>query len=346
MAGVHTLLPRRDRKPLAGLLLAAALVAAGLHWAGRMASEEVFDTASYLQFPLVPLEAGLVSIRTYGYPLFVQAVLNLTGSKSAVPWAQYAVHVLCVLCWYCGARPWFPRPRPAAIAAAGLLVTNTLLRNVFILSSDGLASSFAIAAMGMLMAVVARPRSTGRWAVLTILIFATYQIRPAYLFLVVLCPVLGIGLLVLREWLDADRDAPQQKPGRWRMGGYLAGIALAPLLAFCLFRWALVGDFGLVSFSGYNFCGVVGQFLDRSTVACLPAEIQPVAVESLRRRAALAAENPAFHDEVVTSYITIENRFDLSTWTVFYPAASTVARGDPVRTNQLLVRLGTSIVRC
>lgn len=310
-----------------------------------MAWHEVADTPSYLDFPFRPLEAGLASTRTYGYPLFLEIVLGLTGSKQAVPWAQYAVHVLCVICWYFGARNWFPRASHAAIAAASLLVTHTLLRNVSTLATDSLASSFAIGAIGMLMAVVASPRKPFRWILLTALVFAAYQVRPAYLFLVPLCPVLGTGLLLLRRRLQPDRDPPPLV-GPWRLGGYLAGIALAPLLLFCLVRGAVVGDFGLVSFTGYNFCGVVGQFLDRSTVSCLPVEVQPVAEEALLRRIRLAEEIPGFSGDVVTSYITIENRFDVNTALVFPPAARTVSGGDPVETNRLLVRLATGIIRC
>lgn len=346
MTRIRSILPRGHNWPVVVLLLTAVIVAIALQAAGRMTCEEVFDTASYLGFPLLPLEAGLVSIRTYGYPLFLQTVLGLTGSKAAVPWAQYAMHLLCVLCWYWGARAWFPSAWLAASAAGSLLVTNTLLRNVFIISSDGLASSFAIATIGALMATVAQPRRLVGWLLLGPLIFATYQIRPAYLFLVGLCPLLGVGLLALRQWLCVDGDHAGQALGRWPTGGLLAGIALGPLLVFCLVRWALVGDFGLVSFSGYNFCGVVGQFLDRPTISCLPAEVQPVAAEALRRREALAKEKSNFSGEVVTNYMMIENRFNDSTWTVFYPAADTIAGGDPVQTNRLLVRLAASVIRC
>ena len=326
--------------------MAAILVAVALALSGRMAHHEVFDTTSYLDFPLWPLEAGLENIRTYGYPLFVQSILFATGSKAVVPWAQYAVHVACVLCWYFGARSWFPRASWAAVAAASLLVTNTLIRNVSTLAADSLASSLAIAAIGMLMAVVALPRGLVRWLLLTGLVFLAYQVRPAYLFLVPLCPVLGVGLLLLRRWLQPNGESAEQAPAPWRMGGYLAGAALAPLVVFGLFRWATVGDFGLVSLAGHNFCGVAGQFLDQSTVPCLPAEVQPVALEALRRREQVAREIPGFSGEVVTSYITIEHRFDTNALLVFPPAAKSLSGGDLAAADRLLVRLAMGIVRC
>ncbi len=343
---LRSILPGPDRRAIAAILAAGVLVAAGLHLTGRMACEEVYDTPSYLEFPILPVEAGLVSIRTYGYPLFVQAILSMSGTKAAVPWAQYVVHVLCVLVWYWGSRTWFPRASLAAMAAASLLVTNTVLRNVSIISTDALASSIAIAAMGALVSVVVAPRSAVRWLLLTALILAAYQIRPAYLFLVPLCPVLGVALIAVWQWVEPDSGRSEPVIGRWRMGGWLACCAAVPLVAFSLLRWVTVGDFGLVSFSGYNFAGLAGEFLDPVTVPCLPEEVQPVAREALRRREALAEEDPTFGDDVTTSYITIENRWDRSTWKVFFPAARTVADGDPVLTNRVLVRLATSIIRC
>ena len=89
-------------------------------------------------------------------------------------------------------------------------------------------------------------------------VFAAYQVRPATLFMVAWLPVIG---LVVRAWRERRLDR--------RLLAWAVGLALAtvlPYLAFCSWRHARVGDFGLVSFGGYNMCGMAATLLEPSLV--------------------------------------------------------------------------------
>jgi hypothetical protein len=250
------------------------------------------------------------------------------------------------------------------IVASSLLYSNIVLRYLSTLTADALASSLAIMTVGFLVMAVAKGRRPDwRWACFTAALFATYQTRPAYLFLPLLAPILGLGLKALldargrngeedawrRTSLQPDAaKAPWDRVERtgWRRAGTALCVAsLAPLLAFCTVRWAVVGQFSLVSFGGHNFAGLVGQFLDEDLATELPPETRPLAAAALARQRALTPNEPLRLPGPGLRYSAVENRWDRTTWNVFAPAAKELYPGDQQEVNSRLRDLAIAIVR-
>lgn len=302
---------------------------------GKFRVELVPDSASYLNFPLrSPVEA-LKQNRTHGYPLFAQGI-SATLGLSSIPVVQFAAHLIAVAVFWWGYRQWSTRELPAFLAASSLLFANIELRYVGTVGPDALAAAAGVLTIGLLLALIKQPERWWLWAGVAAVVFAACQIRPAYLFLVLLPALVARygGLLLKHSAGTGDR---------WLSLKLLAASA-TPLLLFCLCRWCLVGSFGLVSFGGYNFAGLVGQFLEPATVSALPADVVPLAEELLQRRSNFAAEHPEFSTDVTRSYSAIESRWDASTWEIAVPAARAVHGDDLLAINGGLSRLGLSIV--
>lgn len=313
---------------MAALLLAMIV-------SGRLSPERAPDTASYERFPLREPTIALRQIRTAGYPLLLAAASPLGADHSAVPLLQALLHCLAVAALMGSLRAWSLSRGASCLAASGVLWSNTQWRYAGTLVADSAGLSAAVLTVAALLWLLRR-RTTLAWVATGALLFATYQFRPAYLFLVPLLPLLALGV----QWLLAP-ERPRRS--RWRIAGGVALLAALPLLAFCGIRWAVVGHFHLVAFGGYNASGVTGQFLDERLASQLPEHLQPLAREALRRRAELIAAGE-LTGEVTTSYSAIEQRFDASTWRVFVPAARQMSKGDLLRTNQLLTDLAAAIV--
>ena len=221
-----------------------------------------------------------------------------------------------------------------------LLYSNVVFRYVHCLSPDSLASSLSIATIGCLLLTVLRPqRSWGWWLLLGASIFITYQLRPVYLFLVPLAPVLGFALW----WLSPGRIA-ERRAGR-ALVARLTLVAALPLLLFCTSRWLLVGEISLVSFGGNNFAGVVSCSLDEHVAQQLPDRVRPLADAVLQRRREIAERDPNYAGEVTRSYAQIESRFNIETWEVCVPAARQLYGDDWPQVNRSLAQLALAIVR-
>ena len=162
--------------------------------------------------------------------------------------------------------------------------------------------------------------------------FLAYLVRPAYLFLIPLWPVLWVVpvRLLIRDTMD--------RRTWWVRGARHVAAGVIPFLGFCALRWAIVGHFGIVSFGGYNLIGVVGQFLDEPTIAELPTDLQPLAADMLHRREALPTAEPP------RDYLAMERMFNPTVWQAAVPAAKEAAGGVPVQVNSLLSRLSRALL--
>lgn len=352
------------RQPLFWLLVQALLFGCVLGWTGRLAPRRAADTSSYERFPFHSLEAALSHARTGGYPAFLYAVGKLAPEYQAVPIGQWIVHVVAVIGFHAGVGAVLRCRWTRLAAASSLLYSNVVWRYVAELTADSLASSSSILTIGLLLRAVGddfRPegasrvegaegsphRFTDRWGrglLVGLGVFVTYQIRPAYLFLVPLVPILGWLLVPL---LRCRNPLPDARPGfaSRRAALALSAVCVLPLLAFCSLRWSTVGQFSLVSFSGNNFVGVVGVFLTPELVPELPADLRPLAQAAIQRRQHVRKSDPDYSDEFTLDYMEIERRFDTNTWKVFVEAARQAHGDDQKKINSELRRLATSIVR-
>lgn len=322
------------------LLLQAILLAGALAATGQFRANVVPDTRGYVEFPFDSLSAALEHPRTIGYPLFLRCVALIRPTPHGVPLAQFIVHVACVIGFWFGIRTIITSPWTSMAAGSSLLYSNVVLRYTSCIAPDSLASSLSIATIGALLLAVKNPESMWRWLLLAAGIFITYQLRPAYLFLVPLIPALGLAL----SWLLGTRRTDQQPPYRLPLF-QLVAAALIPLFLFCTAKWLMIGNFSLVSFGGNNFAGVVTRFLDRETVSELPDDLQPLADEVLRQRGLAAKRHADFSDGVTRSYFEIERGFDIETWAVCVPASQEVYGDDWRQQNRGLADLSKAIVR-
>jgi hypothetical protein len=218
--------------------------------------------------------------------------------------------------------------------ASALLCTPTTLALVHHVATDSPAESLAIASVGMLLEALGEPRRLRAWAWLAVLVFLTYQVRPAYLFLVPLLPVLALPL----TWLRGSRTASETRSLPVAVRALAA--TLLPLLGFCGLRQAVVGHFGLVSFGGHNLIGIVGQFVTPQVLGDLPPAARPLgtAVLSLQgegglRRGPPAAGGPA---EDPFGFEAIESNYNHTVWTVYVPTARRLFGRDVAEGNRQL----------
>ena len=317
-----------------GIALAIFLTAASqLHPHGTP------DTSSYQRFPLDSLHAALEHSRTFGYPIFLRLAGSLADHSAAVPGCQLAIHFGAIWVFYLGVCRLLDSRWLAFAVASPLLYSNILFGYVNNLIADSLASSISVATVGGLLWLVSGRCSSWLWLVLSAACFATYQVRPAYLFLVFLLPILGSGLY----WMRA-RELPHGGIEIHWLGSKLAACGLVPLLAYCAVRWWLVGHFALVSFGGNNFVGTVGVFLNQDMVSELPPDLQRLAETAIETRKKAVARHPEYSDEPTLQYMEIENRFDFNTWVVFVPSAQRLYGNDQPRINAELRRLAVAII--
>ncbi|MEZ5332905.1 MAG: hypothetical protein R2991_12840 [Thermoanaerobaculia bacterium] len=222
------------------------------------------DTKSY-EWSLPPERTApelLSHYRTAGYPFFLRGLGALHLGWGSIPSAQLIVYLVSVLLFWSGARTWWGRPWLAFAAATPLLWLD-VFELAPLVQPDFLSCGLLIAVVGLLLHLLHRPRNGWLWAALAAAVFATYQVRPATVFLIGWVPLLGALLCRLRPpatW----REAASRATG-------LAAATILPWLAFSLLRLFTVGHFGVVAFGGYNLSALASCFVDEELVADLPA---------------------------------------------------------------------------
>ncbi len=327
------------RKPLFYFALQVAGLAVAFAVLGRFNPVPVGDTPTYVQFPLHnPVEA-LSQPRTFGYPLFL-AISSLLGpSHQAAPLLDFVFHVAAVGMFWLGLRRIVHSPWTGMAVASSLLYSNVLLLYGNNLAADSLASSLAIATVGWLLVTVFSPhRRYLHWWVLALGVFAAYQARPAYLFMIPLLPVLALLL-----WWLVTPSMPAW--GQWRtlLVNLLLAVSL-PYLAFCTLRWLAVDHFSLVSFGGNNFAAVVCMFVSKDDVNRLPADVQPLAEAIVRRRQQVAEKQPGYTAQATRRYMAIEAPFNTNINQVCVAAASEIYADRWVEGDRALWRFAAAVV--
>lgn len=332
-------MPTFVRKPWFWLAVQVLVFGTFLGFLGKLYPNVQPDTASYAEFPFSPIAETLNHNRTFGYPVFLKCESLLAPSYKAVPLCHYGAHCAAVFLFYISLQHFLRSPWARLVVASSLLYSNVVIRYTPTVTADAFGSSLAIITMSLLLMAVTRPRGVLLWGCLTLSLFATYQTRPVYLFLPLLAPFLGMSLAAL---VGRRRD---EKRDQRRMGLALCAAGILPLLAFCLVRWTVVGQFALVSFGGHNFAGLVGQFLSEEQVGRLPSELRPLARAALERQRKIFPGEPVWAGENPLSYTVIESRWDASTWKIYVPAAQQLYDGDKQRINSRLSELAIAMVR-
>ncbi|MBI3890748.1 MAG: hypothetical protein HY303_04380 [Candidatus Wallbacteria bacterium] len=242
----------------------------------------VEDSPSY--FDLVEQRllsvSTLAGIWTVGFPFFLRVLSRL----NLIPYfglCQSLCYISAILVFHLGLRRVGFGGAVATAAASTLFYLNVLIDRAGEIHptlglSDCLAFSLAIVSLSAVLTLSSNRGSRGDWALLCLGLFACCQVRPAFQFMLVLVPLLGVSLLrLLRGTVEFQAC--------WkRHAAALVAAAWIPFLLFCTMRWAAVGQFGLVSLTGTCLGSLTGQFLRPQLLEKIAPEQRPLAAEFLR----------------------------------------------------------------
>ncbi|MCA9175264.1 MAG: hypothetical protein KDB14_12340 [Planctomycetales bacterium] len=274
--------------------VAALLLLGWMHKTSRCQVQEVPDTQSYRDVSFASVSETLLAKRTPVLP----ALLRVLGRQreSWLPWIHWGIHVfgsawLATGMLASGLPVW-----QAWVVALTTLVCCTFTGNVNLISTDALACSVALISIGQLLLWLSSP-TTLRLTLLSLTVLLAILIRPSYIFLIGFAPLVGLHLLRLRgaSWRAAFGQA-------WWVGMVVA----APVIAYCLTRFASVGHFHIVAYGSLNLAGITSQFLDESVVAEMSGD------EAQFARYVLAARDDWMRGAEVpkgNSYQAIEERW-------------------------------------
>ena len=319
--------------PAVPFLLLALLIglAAADHWHdGAFQTVKHPDTDSYLKaLNATTLEAALAHYRTYGYPLFFRLLGWLGLGWPGLPYLQAAVYYGAVVLFFFAVRS-YAGSAWLAFAAALPLIYAEIFVQVGLLQPDFLSAALALIATALLLLLAVRPASPALWTALPLVVFATYQVRPATVFLIGWIPLAGW----LLRWLRSGGGPARHL--RWAT--LLAVVTIVPYLGFAGLRLALVGHFGLVSFGGFNLSAVATSFLDDDLVRSLPDEHRTLARRILRRREARGWQPMTLGADSLTWF----QQYNDNLWRVSSAAAWTQLRSQR-RTVRRLERAGEAI---
>ena len=300
------LLPLLGSSPLLFLLLQIPVSVVVLEARGRFDPQLARSTKIYQRVSQADtVEKALRQTRTYGYPLFLKVMRFLVKPPHVrlVPEVHAALFFGAVMLFWFAVRAWTGSGW-LALAAATPLISAPVLSVVDRVQPDFPASALALVSLSVLLLLVRSPGRVSLWILLTALVFLTYQVRPAYVFLIPLVPALGWVLRCCRE------GRPRLAHARWAAG--LALATLVPFLLFCGLRKAVVGHFGLVSFSGFSLIGVTANFIDDELIETLAPESRELAKRIHGRRSGWGWE-PMTADSDTRIH---HEQWNTNTWTV------------------------------
>lgn len=304
-------------------------IAAGMTVLGRFEPVTQFDTQSYRDFPWANWQEALNHQRTFGYPAFLELLELLNGSIAIVPFTQFAISVLACSVWMsvlfrCGWRA------AHALAATLPIMTSTMVLNYSShITPDCLAQAYGVFSVAFWMLFVWNVPGLWKYVGLAVFVFLAYQTKPSYLFLLGFIPV---GGLIARWWLFREiRD------WLW-VSVKLATLSVMPFLAWCLYRYLIVGHFGLVSFGGYNAIGITGQLLSEPMIERISPDLRPLAESILETR----GQFPNW--ETKYSYSTLESQYNPMVWQIAIPSAKRLFGEDSRIINLQMARISREII--
>ncbi|MEJ2085735.1 MAG: hypothetical protein P8Y44_08645, partial [Acidobacteriota bacterium] len=185
--------------PLLALLLLMAVQWVLLDRHNDFEPKQVNDTHTYVGVLQQETFTDVLSAsRTFGYPLFLKLVSPLAPDFGFVPEAHTlaffaAVMIVWLGAWFYTGSTWL------GFAFAAPMVFADLFSIVRRVQADFLSCALAVAALGMLAWSAGRPQRRAPVWVLALLVFAAYQTRPSYLFLIGFVPALGVILWFCRH---------------------------------------------------------------------------------------------------------------------------------------------------
>ena len=328
------------------LQLSVVIVAAGLLGLGHVRYDA--DSKSYIETSQAPLHEALLSIRTLGYPLLIRGVAAVTPDQHhgreidqyrLLPWVHLAMLAAAVFFFDFALRRFGFSPWTSLVISSAIVYAALPLRTpVDSLLADFAAMTLAVTTVACLLWIVAdrKKRPFPGWR---------YGQPGGHVPGAALVPVPGSFDAVPGHWFCLPVEQGQEAPLVWKalLVGLLAAATL-PLLAYCSWRWKMVGDFGLVSFAGYNLSGLAVELLDVPMVEGeLSEQFRPFARQLMaeRQRQDLT---PAFGPGLRVSLRQYENNFSIDIYRVALPVARRFYGSDPLACNRQLSRFSREVI--
>lgn len=299
---------------------------------GRLSPTTVPDSLSYLEYPFGSLTDIGQSIRTPGYPLWLW-ILKPSVGLGLVPAAQVIVHCLAAWAMFRELRRWGMLTGAALAVAATIGIGCTATDHISTISSDALAASVGVMTVTCLMRWARR--RDARWSVVLLTVIAI-MLRPAYLFLI---PWLFVATLLLAGLVGSG-----WRTAIWQ-GLQMAFLVLTPIVGWMFFRFAVVGDFGMLPFGHQNLGGVLVQLLSDEELQSLPGASGDLGKVIVEHKTKFDAET-GFAPGEFGATMTIDNRWDDMTYHVVIPAAKSVAINQKNTTvHQTIATMNKSIIK-
>lgn len=315
-----------------GLIVTPVLVLAGLAVSGHLRPFLEPDSGGYLEFDWSSPATVLNGVRTAGYPAFLKLAAAFGGGASAVPTLHWLAATLAAWLMYWGLNRTGFRSCVAFWCAIVLMFNREMLDFGNSVMADSLATSLAVASTACFFAIMPQRTSILGWIGLMVFTFLTYQVRPAYIFLIPFWPLMTVFLDVFLF----RRFAP------WgtivKRSVLVTSLIVIPFVGYCTVRWFVVGHWGLVSFGGYNIVGIAGQFLDQPLAEQLPESIRPFALKIVERREQ-RGDVPT-----PTNYESLELGYNTTVWEIVVPTAREFHGDNVIALNRDLTKLSREIL--
>lgn len=280
------------------------------------------DSWTYFQFTWEGLAQTLEQPRTFGYPLFLQLYHAISPNLYLFPQLQVALFVCAVLFFYTSLRSYGFAKWTAFVAASPLFYATLLREHAVWVMSEVLAGALVIATVGLTFRACGATRPWWVWIGSALALFLTYQVRPAYVFLILLVP----GLLAVLGALRVAGERPY--PSLKRIVGTGLAVSVLPFLAFCSLRYGAVGDFGVVSYGGYNLMSITTQFMTNDMVSGFDEDLRPLARAIIEER-----DKRGIGVEPGRLHVPLDRFGDLAvyySWELFGPLALKYRQGDDI----------------
>jgi hypothetical protein len=257
--------------PLALLLVQIAWVHHELVASQRVKATLVPDTQSYINHAqMSTINGALMHYRSLGYP----AAIRWIGWRE-LPGRELWLFFIGAVALFAGVTA-YARSAWVGLAAAMPLLHGQTLELLGRIQPDFISCGLVLLVVALLLLLVGRRRNPVLWLGLLVSVFAAYQMRPATLFLLGWLPAVGWLLVFVR----------QRTPRGPALGFALALVAATwlPYLAFAGWRYARIGEFGLVGFGGYNMSGLAASLVDESMLDELEGRHRRMARQMLNMR--------------------------------------------------------------
>lgn len=347
-------------KYVTGSLLWSGALFALCILSGRWQAHLVADSASYLDYSWTSAQAMARHTRMPAYPAILDIAQAIMPSKMAglqlMVFLQIVLQGTAVSLLMVELGNWGLSPRVAIAAAGAVAIGCPFWDNVSTIATDCAAMSWGVITATWVLRGWRIGFSTRLLVAVAASALLAISLRPAYLFLLPLTPL----LLLFRS----GDGMPTPWSRRWRDVAVWAPLPLFVLLGWCTFRYMAVGDFSLLPFGHQNMAAVTTQLLDNDELDRLPGRSGELAGEIARRRVSVAGGRGGREAGLGSissdgldlrrtgdpslragSYMVLENRWDAMTYLVVIPAAIKVAGDDPIAQHRLLAELDRQIVR-